>query len=801
MNNNRHRLYVDLKLALATVVLGSSSAVVQAQQLEEVLVTAQKRDSLLQDTPLSLNVLTESTLSDQNIATFDDYVQLLPNVSFASKGPGVSNVYMRGVAAANQREVANQSGSVPTVAIYLDEQPVTTINRNLDVHIYDVARIEVLSGPQGTLFGSSSMAGALRIITNKPDPSAFDGGFEGRLSSTKDGELNNLAQGFINLPISDRAAVRAVLYNLRDGGYIDNIPGTNEHPVTLGFSNDPATQVGTLIQGPNTSLAADDYNDVIKVGYRISGLYNISEDWSVDASVIGQTLETDGVFDYEERLGDLAVRRFNDDRSEDEFQQFSLTVRGRMGALDLLYSGSFLDREIDLATDYTGYGQVGPFMDFYTCSYNASYSDLIVPGDAMASCSQQDYYSQVAVREDRITHEFRVSTPVEGSLSAVAGIFYQDSDVENRSNWFLNDVFAIAGDNNNGFSDVAIANGGDGVVGPPGSTFLINTDRTEEQLAVFGEVTFELMEDLLAITGGVRWFDIESGLRGNVGGQFGPSGPPLDLTRTDRDQIFKLTLSFTPGEDSLYYATYSQGFRPGFFNRVSGPAGLGVVIPQGFDQDVLDNYEIGWKLSLMDRRVQFNGAAFFMDWEDLQQTFANSQVSNFAFMTNTADAEVYGIEGDFAFAISEALTLTGAFSWLNAELTSDFTAPGISDVFVATAGTELPFAPEFSGNLALRYEAPLTADLTGYAQGTVAYTGEQNNALTDTDLFPVRTMDAYTLVNAAVGVFSGPWRVELFATNLTDERAELFINDWDFNTRITTNRPRTLGARIQYDFQ
>jgi iron complex outermembrane receptor protein len=793
MKNKRNRLYTQLKVALGTsALLGVGGSLVQAQQLEEVLVTAQKRDSLLQDTPLSLNVLTESALTDQNIANFDDYVQLLPNVSFASKGPGVSNVYMRGVAAANQREIANQSGSVPTVAIYLDEQPVTTINRNLDVHIYDVGRIEVLSGPQGTLFGSSSMAGALRIITNKPDPTAFDGGFEGRLSSTKGGELNNLVQGFINIPVSDKAAVRAVLYNVQDGGYIDNLLGTNDHPVNVGLSN------VTLVQGPNINFAQDDFNDVSKVGYRLSGLYNFNDDWSADAAVIGQVLETDGVFDYEEGLGDLAVRRFRDDRSKDEFQQFSLTLRGRVGTLDVLYAGSFLDRETDFATDYTGYGQAGPFMDFYTCSYNASYTDLIVPGDAMASCSQQDYFSQGSVREDRVTHEFRVSTPADRRLSAVAGAFYQDSNAEFRTDYLLNDVFAIAGDNNPGFSDVAIASGGDGVFGPPGSTFIIYTDRTEEQLALFGEVTFEVMEDLLAVTGGVRWFDIESGLTGNVGGQFG--GSPLDLSRTDKDEIYKLTVSLTPNEDSLYYATFSQGFRPGFFNRQSGPAGLGVVIPEGFEPDILDNYELGWKLSFMDQRAQFNGAAYFMQWDRLQQSFANFQVAPFAFLTNTTDAEVYGVEGDFAFAVSEALTLTGAFSWVNAELTSDFEAPGVSDVFVAEKGTQLPFAPDFSGNVALRYEAPLTGDLTGYVQGTAVYTGEQTNALTDTATAPVQTMDAYTLVNAAAGVFAGQWRVELFATNLTDERAELFINDFDFNTRITTNRPRTIGARIAFDF-
>lgn len=796
-------MYAQLRVALsASMVLGASAGGVYAQKIEEVIVTAQKRDSLLQDTPLSLSVLTETTLSNQNIANFDDYVQLLPNVSFASKGPGASNVYMRGVAAASQREVANQSGSVPTVAIYLDEQPVTTINRNLDVHIYDIARIEVLSGPQGTLFGSSSMAGALRIITNKPDPSEFSGGFEGRLSSTEGGELNNLVQGFVNIPLSDKAAIRAVMYNLQDGGYIDNIYGTNEHPVTVGFSNDPATQVGTLIQGPNTAYAQDNFNDVTKIGYRLSGLYNVSDDWSVEAGVIGQRLETDGVFDYEVPLGDLNTRRFNDDRSEDEFEQYSLTVRGRLGMLDVLYAGSFLDREIDFATDYTGYGRFGPFMDFYTCNYNASYTDLIVPGDAMASCSQQDYYSQVSVREDRVTHEVRVTTPTDRRLSAVAGVFYQDSDVKNRTTWFLDDVFAIAGDSNPGFSDVARAVAGEGVIGPPGSTFIINTDRTEEQLAVFGEVTFQLIDELLSVTGGVRWFDIDSGLEGNVGGQFGPSGPALDLTRTDKDEIYKLTVSFTPGEDSLYYATFSQGFRPGFFNRVSGPAGLGVVIPQGFDQDVLDNYELGWKLSFLDRRLQLNGAAFFMEWDNLQQTFGNVEVSPFSFMTNTADAEIYGLEGDFAYAISEGWTLTGAFSWLNAELTNDFAPPGaIGDVFAAEEGTDLPFAPDFSGNLTLRYETRLTGELTGYVQGAAIYTGEQNNQLVDqSGLLPVQAMDAYTLVNGAVGAFAGPWRVELFGSNLTDERAELFINAWDYTERVTTNRPRTIGARILYDF-
>ncbi|MGI9247114.1 MAG: TonB-dependent receptor plug domain-containing protein [Steroidobacteraceae bacterium] len=244
-----------LAASVPTLLAGMSAAYGQSTTsggLEEIVVTAQKRAEDLQSVPLSIQAFGEQKLEQLNVQKFDDYVRYMPNVSYQTAGPGFASVYMRGVASGGD---GNHSGSSPSVGVYLDEQPITTIQGALDVHLYDIQRVEALAGPQGTLYGASSQAGTLRIITNKPDTSKFDAGYGLEFNTVSGGSEGYLAEGFVNLPINDRMAVRLVGWGRHDGGYIDNVYGERTFPSS-----------GITVN--NADAVKNNYNDIDTTGAR-----------------------------------------------------------------------------------------------------------------------------------------------------------------------------------------------------------------------------------------------------------------------------------------------------------------------------------------------------------------------------------------------------------------------------------------------------------------------------------------------------------------------------------------------------
>src|SRR5450432_2102755 len=221
--------------------------------LEEITVTAQKRTENLQDVPLSIQAFGNAKLQELGITSFDDYAKFLPSVSFQKVGnPSVEHTYMRGVSSGGD---GNHSGSQPSVGMYLDEQPITTIDGNLNIHIYDIERVEALAGPQGTLYGASSQAGTILIISNKPDPSGFKAGYDVGVNQVAHGGVGYSVEAFINLPLTDVAAVRLVGWDVRDAGYIDNVHGAVQFP-TSGIVFD------------NSNFLKKDYNTVETKGGR-----------------------------------------------------------------------------------------------------------------------------------------------------------------------------------------------------------------------------------------------------------------------------------------------------------------------------------------------------------------------------------------------------------------------------------------------------------------------------------------------------------------------------------------------------
>ena len=814
------------KLNAAMMAVAASTTAFAATEIEEVIVTATKRASSAQEIPVTVNVLDETTMDDVAIGNFDDYVRHLPNVSSASVGPGRATVYIRGMAVQPITVLlSGAQGTTPNVALYLDEQPVTAPGRNLDVYATDIQRIEVLPGPQGTLFGASSQAGTIRLITNKPQVDAFATGADVTMSNTKDGDMSTAIEAFINIPVNDRMAVRGAFYSVSEGGYIDNVLGS--------FTTDPAinplsTASGSAVRyeaANNGALVESDFNDSYYKGARISGSYALTPDerWMLeDVDVLvqhtTQELGSDGVFDFDPEVGDLDVNRYFPDQLSDEFGLTSWTVSGRMGALDLMYTGGYLDRKVEQMVDYTGYNNSGAWISYYTCTYsNPAYvvnygvdSRFITPGGR--ECLSPVKGAILHQSQERTTHEFRFTTPEENRIRLTAGVFIDEFEIETQ------DDYLYEASTDLGFvpnAPIAAAAQVNASTRAPGITFFNDIRRTEEQVAFFGEVSYDLSDKVTALIG-MRRYDLEIDFEGssNFGDGIFQGSPGVGVTNQDRgrdydvngghskdprefdDIITKFTLSYTPKDNVLLFATISEGYRPGGWNRGGGIPSVNPAFPTvtaNYNTDDVDNIEFGWKATLADGSVQLNGNVYFIEWTNMQVTrFDPQNVSILTFVENAADADIKGVEADLIWNVDENWTINAAISINDTELTDVYGQA----VELAAVGSQLPLMPDLQTTIRARRDWVTNEGYEAFVQ-----LGLQTGSDSYSSLVAVnrRDQDAYATVDLSMGVSKDEWSAGLFIENLTDERVDQYINNQDDIMRITTNRPLTLSLRVSYD--
>ena len=787
---------------LASALLAGAS-VVQAQQaeeptggLEEVVVTATKTSQNLQDVPLSIQAIGTERLEELGVNSFDDFAKFLPNVSVQSGGPGFARVFMRGAASGDN---GNHSGSQPSVGQYLDEQPITTIQGALDIHMYDIARVEALGGPQGTLYGANSQAGTIRIITNKPDPSGYDASWALEGNTVAEGGQGYLAEGMFNIPLGDKAAIRMVGWVRKDAGYIDNLPGTRTFPTS-----------GITIN----SLAEDDYNDADVAGARLALKIDLNDNWSITPTVMGQRTRTNGVYAQESGQPELSVMHWHPEHSNDEWIQTALTVEGKIGNLDMTFASSFLKREVDVQSDYSDYSF---FYDTLYGSGSAFYDnagELINPSQFI---NGKDGYT-------KISNELRFTTPAEYKVHAVFGLFQQ------RQTHDIQQAYDIAG----------LADASD-VTGWDDTFWLTKQWRVDRDKAVFGELTWDIT-DKFSVMAGARYFEYENSLEGFFG--FGATNPydsdtgerscfegvpafengpckNLDKTVDDKDSTFKLNATYHITDDAMVYFTRSEGFRPGGVNR------RGTFPP--YVSDFLTNYELGWKTSWLNDRLRFNGAVYHMTWDDFQFSFLGE--NGLTNVTNAqGGAELQGVEADMQWAVTDSFSLYGGFAVQKSELTDSFclsftnpdTGEPLSieeceadfpDLFTPK-GTRLPSTPEFKGNLTGRYEFPM-GGLKSYFQGSLVHEGDRRTALLAFENDVLRDSPAYTLLDFSFGFGKDDWGLELFVKNATDKRAVLYSyaecdtticggNSVDPpSTGIVYSvmaRPRTIGLKFSQKF-
>lgn len=855
-----YRLMSGASLIAMTSLFGLNAMAQDADEAEPkrlttVTVTATKRSESAQSIPVAVNALGEQELEALGVKNFSDYLIQLPGVTAGGSGPGQNTIYIRGLASTTPNlTTAGVAGLAPNVAFYLDEQPLAQPGRNLDVYAADLERVEVLSGPQGTLFGASSQAGTVRLITNKPDFSGFDASLKASTSFTEGGEMSNSVEGMLNVPVSDKFALRGVVYTDRQGGYIDNVGGTrstaesgrfrspgtvrdNGVPVSAnrgGFQAGADLSAVTFISADNSSRVENNFNDTTYAGFRLAGQYDFNSDWSLLVSHAQQQLDSEGVFFADPELDDYDIERFSDDDLEDSFHNTSWTLEGRLGMLEALYTGAYTERTTDQTVDYSDYLFVGQYLPYYICDGAVTY-----PGAAASSgtCQAPNLFVKSSTETKVQTHELRFNTPRENRWRATFGAFYSDLELAELNDFtYPGSEFAIGFDGvTTGFAPNfpltntavtgQVGNAAPGYFSDPGPfptgvIFRNDVLRTDEQLGLFGETTFDLT-DQFAVTVGARWYDIEVDLEGsanssffnlgtatdaqafgtNISAQFAPNnsaGAP-DKAATD-GVIYKFTGTWTPNSDVLFYATYSEGFRPGLLNRPGGAAGPnGYTVPFAVDTDDVQNYEFGWKTELFNNSLRFNGSAFFVEVEGLQTTIFDPSIVNLFFSDNAANAEIQGLEGDFTWAPYEidGLTIAGAFSLLDTEVTEVLTPT--NDV---VAGSDLAFAPAWQGNLRARYEWDLEtqiagSDLTAHVMPQLVFS---DDSVSDIIEINKADIDGYVTLGGTLGVTADQWSAELFATNLTNEYAELSNNFVFDRERVTPLRPRTIGVRVGYDF-
>lgn len=853
-----HRLLTGVSIVALATTYGTSSFAQQSQapatqRLDEVIVTATKRTTSLQDTAVTVAAIGEQELNQLGVKNFTDYLVQLPGVTAGGAGPGQSTIYIRGLASTTPNlTTAGVAGLAPNVAFYLDEQPLAQPGRNLDVYAADLQRVEVLSGPQGTLFGASSQAGTVRLITNKPSFSGFDANVKASTSFTAGGEMSNSVEAMINVPVSDKLAVRGVIYTDNQGGYIDNVAGTRSAaesarfrsagtvrrngtvvtPLREGFQAGADLSGVTFINANNSALAEEDFNDTTYAGFRLSGIYEFNSDWNLSLTHAQQRLDSDGVFFADPELDEYEIERFSDDSIEDSFNNTSWTLEGRLGALEALYTGAYTERTTDQNVDYSDYLFVGQYLPYYICDGSVTY-----PGGAPAGTCQAPNLNVKSNTKTKVqTHELRFNTPSDRRLRATFGGFYSDLELKELNDFtYPGSVNAIGFNGQSGFApnfpltntsvtgEVGAASPGyfsDPGPFPEGVIFRNDILRTDKQMGLFGETTFDLSDEF-ALTVGARYYDIEVDLEGsanssffnlgqtedaqragtNISAQFAPNntvGAP-DKAATD-GFIFKATGTWTPTSDALLYATYSEGFRPGLLNRPGGAAGPnGFTVPFALDTDDVQNYEFGWKTEFFDNSLRFNGSAFFVEVQRLQTTIFDPSISNLFFSDNAANAEIKGVEGDFTWApyAVDGLTIAGAFSVLDTKVTDVLTPT--NDV---AQGSDLAFAPSFQGNLRARYEWELDqqisgSTLTAHVMPQVIFS---DKAFSDIITINTAQTDSFVTFGTTLGVTADQWSAELFATNLTNEYAELSNNFVFDRERVNPMRPRTVGLRIGYNY-
>lgn len=774
----------------ASIAMGiTREAVAQdALVIEEIVVTARKRAESTLDIPINITAFSSETLESLKARDFVDFATQVPGLQFQDLGPGDKEYIIRGI---------NAKGP-STVGAYYDEGVITGSNqedgggRNIDIKLIDVERVEVLNGPQGTLYGANSMAGTIKFIPKKPNLTQLKGFVDLDVSDTSEGSNNYTANGMINIPLGEVAAVRLVGWKADNSGYIDQ-PRITTGPRS--DINNEKTDGGRIMFRfqPNDRLVLDASYLVqnTKVGgssrYTPVGVTAFNTDNLLPLTIAdfivgdatpkpdgkGGTTATRFPIPQAEAISPFAVtdELTNTDitanRWSDKFYIASLTLSYQFEFGSFLATTNLFDRDLDFAFDST------PILLAF---------EVPIPGITLQPQSRKIWST-----------ELRYSSDLEGLINFVGGVFVQREKFN-----FDVEVLTILpnGEPNGSFTAGSVA-GGDAIASSTGNTFFGVRDTLKTNYeAVFGELYFDIT-DRLELTAGVRYFQAEVSGTAETTHEFGSGASPQQATTVDDSTVtYKLSLSYDLTDDQMLYGTVSTGFRPGGLNRSNLPFAPG--IPESFEHDELINYELGYKASWLNGGVRFTGAAYLIDWSDmaLQQIDATGSIS---FIANIGDARVAGMEFNLIAALSKNWEISLGGSIINAELKQDQPV----DLFFDNNGMEgdsIPNIPNEQGYLAVSYRYPMTSGAEFSTRLDVNYRADVNTQFNDLSSFNVK-LDSYAIVNLSAFLDYDHWLFSVYVKNLGDERAQFdAISSVQDPLGIIGNRTRTIGASAKWRF-
>lgn len=652
---------------------GPAIAQEETETIEVILVTATKRELNLQDVPHSIDVVSAAELTRMGAKDLEATLRALPSINITALQPGQNSLVVRGIST-GPFEYRTEA----QVAVYLDEQPMTFNSQQVGIRNIDMARIEALPGPQGTLFGSSSQTGTIRYITNKPTTSGFLGQVEARYGTTKGGSGSYDLSGFLNIPIADNFAIRGVGYTSLDGGYVDNVYGTS---FTGNYDN--------------ADKVENDFNEYEVDGGRIHALWNVTDNWSALFSIVAENTKADGVWDTDEALGDYKVTRFEDEVRTDDWYSAAITLNGNLGFADLSLTATKFDRDIVYEYDNMTYTQAkdatyGQYYDLYNTDY---YRSTIFNDQT----------------QDRETIELRLTSSGEGRFLWMAGAYYEDvhdkwyygakvPGLENTTAWAAAQYYAYLYQTFYDYSCYCYQpNPAQVYPLPPTDVGYSNTlDRTTKQTAFFGEASFDLTSDL-TIHGGIRWAEFD---RDHYEKNRFPEGlvvypdtwmggdSSYRAVGKKNDTIYKIGVRYNIDDDRMLYGLYSQGFRVGGSNSKRA-AGTGRV-PQDYKGDFVDNYELGIKSQWLNNRLEINADVFYMEWTDYMEsaTFDQWWLTG---TINAGNAETKGIELQAEWQATDRLLLSANVFVANPEFKDNFCNDYVG-------GVKQPCAVDASGN-------------------------------------------------------------------------------------------------------
>ena len=773
--------------------------------LEEIIVTAEKRESTVQATPIAMTALSAGDLSQENIGSIQDLVGAIPGISLRTAGPGQTEYEMRGLGSAG--------GSVATVGFYIDETPLSAsavaLNGRtvIDADLYDLNRTEILRGPQGTLYGAGSMGGTIKLVTNPPKLHSFEGSAEVDASQTTGGSTNGHGSLMLNLPIGDIAALRVVTTGKYISGWIDRkVIAAGQFPFPTNFGNCGVYYCnrGDVQDAP---VAEDHKNSNLErfISSRAALLVQPADNLSITGNFMYQRIDADGYNNYQSPPGCCAIYQPYDIKEPyyDSFHMFSLKVSYDMSFANLTSASSYWQRDVYQSTDSTEALQ-------NIFNYTAFVPNLYSEND----------------RTWQIAQELRLTSRTEGDFQWVGGLYFSNLHsgyvTQNQTIGFVTTpVCSLPGLGGNPALGGHCAPGTTFFYAPPltganpqGIMFDDNNPNVLKQKAIFGEASYKLTPTL-KVTAGLRFykFDISnnSNQRG-LGTASGDATPTISSASGSNTSLLpKVNVSYEPTSDLTVYSTLSKGSRPGGVNLPipltpfsqgafyycgagTGPSYL-TQQPAYYSPDDLWSIELGEKAKFNDRRFTVNADVFYVKWHNIQQLIVLS--CGYPYNTNVGQAKAYGPELEMAAKITDAITADMSAAYTQSYIYDAKSTPGLP----VTDGTRVTNIPKYTGNVAVTYDTMLMQDYKFTFRVAESYVGP----VEDTAYYR-EVLGSYGLMDFRMGLGKELWTASLFGTNLTNKHAAMTIDNTVFAwqqptiTRVSTNQPRTIGLAFETKF-